>query len=156
MKVSAPADAVSGGAPRADDSDPGGRTPETDHPYSPAYVAGDFIFVSGALSVGPGGEVPVEGRREALDAALARLRERLATAGVDLVNVVKATYYVTDITLRTEANTQCLEVFADPRPARTFIEVSRLPYGATVEIEAVARRDPSGVPARGQARGGSR
>lgn len=112
----------------------------SDHPYSLAYTLGDIIYVSGALSVHSGGDRPVEGRRAALDAALARLRERLATAGADLRDVVKTTYFVTDITLRTEANAQYVEAFAEPRPARTFVGVSALPYGATVEIEAIARR----------------
>jgi 2-iminobutanoate/2-iminopropanoate deaminase len=44
------------------------------------------------------------------------------------------------VTLRDEANVHYSEIFAEPRTARSFVEVSRLPYGATVEIEAVARR----------------
>jgi Putative translation initiation inhibitor, yjgF family len=65
-------------------------------------------------------------------------RSNLATTGLNLGNVVKTTYFVTDVSLREEANQQFLEAFAEPRPARTFVEVSALPYGATVEIEAVA------------------
>lgn len=107
------------------------------HPYSPARMVGDFVFVSGALSVdGSGAAVP--GRREALDAAVDRLQERLATVGAGLSDVVKTTYFVTDLSLRDEANGQYHQIFSSPRPARTFVEVSRLPYGATVEIEAVA------------------
>ena len=116
-----------------------------DHPYSPAAVAGGMVYVSGALSVDADGQ-PVEGRRPALDAAMARLSERLSTVGASLDDLVRATYFVTDITLRDEANRQYLDLFAAPRPARTFIEVSRLPYGATVEIEAVAT-----VPTKAQA-----
>jgi 2-iminobutanoate/2-iminopropanoate deaminase len=87
---------------------------------------------------------PVPGRRPALDAALDRLAERLATVGAALSDVVRATYYVTDVSLREEANQQYLDRFKAPRPARTFIEVSRLPYGATVEIEAVATAPAGG------------
>ena len=108
-----------------------------DHPYSPAAVAGGMVYVSGALSVDPDGK-PVEGRRPALDAAMDRLSDRLGTVGATLGDVVRATYFVTDITLRDEANRQYMDLFAAPRPARTFIEVSALPYGASVEIEAVA------------------
>ncbi|OZD73409.1 enamine deaminase RidA [Rhodococcus sp. 05-340-1] len=112
------------------------------HPYSPAFEVAGFTFVSGALSVDENG-VAVAGRREALAAAMARLEERLATVGGRLTDVVKTTYFVTDVTLRDEANTHYSAVFAEPRPARSFIGVDSLPYGATVEIEAIAYRTPS-------------
>lgn len=109
----------------------------SDHPYSPAKKAGDHIYVSGALSVDADYR-PVVGRREALDAALERMTERLATQGGEPQDVVKMTYYVTDLTLREEANQQFTDNFAGTGAARTFLEVSRLPYGATVEIDAIA------------------
>jgi enamine deaminase RidA (YjgF/YER057c/UK114 family) len=109
-----------------------------EHPYTAAYESQGVVYVSGALSVDPNGAV-VRGRRRALDAALSKLAERLATVGLGLEDVVKTTYFVTDVTLRDEANAQYIAAFAEPRPARSFVEVSRLPYGATVEIEAVAR-----------------
>ena len=112
---------------------------QTEHPYTAAVAVGDVVFVSGALNVDREGVV-VPGRREALDAALETLRRRLATVGLDLEHVVKATYFVTDISLRDEANDQFVERFGVRKPARTFVEVSRLPYGATVEIDAIARR----------------
>ncbi|MBB3085491.1 RidA family protein [Geodermatophilus sabuli] len=109
------------------------------HPYSPAFAVGDLAFVSGALSVDTDG-VAVPGRTEALEAATARLAERLATVGMGLEDVVKTTYFVTDVSLRAEANVHYQQVFAEPRPARSFVEVAGLPYGATVEIEAIAHR----------------
>lgn len=108
-----------------------------DHPYSPAARAGSHIYVSGALSVDADYR-PVHGRREALDAALERMAERLATAGGTLDDVVKLTYFVTDLSLREEANQQFAEHFATSGAARTFLEVSALPYGASVEIDAIA------------------
>ncbi|WP_409331162.1 RidA family protein [Trujillonella humicola] len=109
------------------------------HPYSPAFAVGDLAFVSGALSVDPDG-VAVPGRTEAIEAATARLTERLETVGMRLADVVKTTYFVTDLSLRAEANAHYQQVFAEPRPARSFVEVAGLPYGATVEIEAIAHR----------------
>ncbi|MQY28694.1 RidA family protein [Nocardia aurantia] len=108
------------------------------HPYRPAVLAGGLAFVSGALSV-DADYVPVAGRQEALDAAAERMAERLATVGGTLADIVKLTYYVTDLSLREEANRQLERLFAEARPARTFVEVSRLPYGATVEIDAIAQ-----------------
>ena len=111
----------------------------TAHPYSPAYQAGGFGFVSGALSVDEN-YIPVSGRAEAIEAAATRLAERLATIGMSMQDIVKTTYFVTDLTLREEANSHYEQFFSVPRPARTFVEVSALPYGATVEIEAIAHR----------------
>ncbi len=115
---------------------PAQTTPDP-HPYSPAYAIDGFVFVSGALSIDTHGKA-VAGRTEALDAAIDRMTERLATAGGRLENVVKLTYFVTDVTLREEANRQFERLFSEPRPARTFLEVSRLPYEATVEIDCIA------------------
>jgi enamine deaminase RidA (YjgF/YER057c/UK114 family) len=67
------------------------------------------------------------------------MSERLATVGGELRDVVKLTYYVTDLSLREEANRQFERIFPEPRPARTFLEVSNLPYGAIAEIDAVAQ-----------------
>lgn len=118
------------------------------HPYSPALVSGDLVFVSGALSVDTDGRA-VPGRYPALVAAFRVLEERLSSVGADLADVVKLTYYVDDVTLREEANEHFLELFDAPRPARTFVEVSRLPYGASVEVDAIAQsRRVSAFPAR--------
>lgn len=108
------------------------------HPYSDAVVAGGLVHVSGSLPLRPDGVV-VGGREEALDEAMETVRRRLATAGADLPDVVKATYYLTDITLRDEANAQFCRLWQRPRPARTVVEVTGLPYGAVVEIDVVAR-----------------
>ncbi|MGC5164686.1 RidA family protein [Rhodococcus sp. 105337] len=110
------------------------------HPYSPAFEKAGFGFVSGALSIDTDG-VAVEGRREALQAAVDRLSERLATVHMTLEDVVKTTYFVTDVSLRDEANAHYETVFSEPRPARSFVQVAALPYGATVEIEAIAHKN---------------
>lgn len=115
----------------------------TAHPYSPAFAVGDLAFVSGALSVDPDGRA-VSGRTEAITAAMDRLSERLATVGMELADVVKTTYFVTDVSLRDEANAHYEQVFSAPRPARSFVAVADLPYGATVEIEAIAHRGRTG------------
>jgi regulator of ribonuclease activity A len=115
-------------------------TPATrpDHPYRAAVVAGGLAHVSGALGVDPQGRA-VPGRRAALTAAVDRLAERLATVGAGLGDLVKCTFYVTDVSLRAEANDLYRELFPSGPPARTFVEIAALPYGATVEIDAIAR-----------------
>jgi enamine deaminase RidA (YjgF/YER057c/UK114 family) len=117
---------------------PHDRTAVEAHPYSDAMEAAGLVFVSGALPLREDGVV-VGGRIDALDAAIDTARRRLATVGARLEDVVKATYYLTDITLRDEANAQFCRLWPAPRPARTVVEVSALPYGAVVEIDLVAR-----------------
>jgi 2-iminobutanoate/2-iminopropanoate deaminase len=112
---------------------------DAEHPYSPAFRIDDLAFVSGALPMAPDGTI-VTGREAALEAALDVLRRRLSTADMTLTDVVKLTYFVTDLSLRDEANKQLIAHFPHPRPARTFVEVRRLPYDANVEIDAIAHR----------------
>jgi regulator of ribonuclease activity A len=109
-----------------------------DHPYRAAVVAGGLAHVSGALGVDAEGRA-VPGRRPALTAAMDRLAERLGTVGAGFGDLVKCTFYVTDVSLRAEANDLYRELFPAGPPARTFVEVTALPYGATVEIDAIAR-----------------
>ena len=108
------------------------------HPYSDAVVAGGLVFVSGSLPLRPDGVV-VAGRSEPLREAMKTVQRRLATVGSGLDDLVKVTYYLTDISMRDEANRQFCELWLPPRPARTVVEVSALPYGAEVEIDVVGR-----------------
>lgn len=110
------------------------------HPYSFVYEKNGIAYVSGAVSIDYETHTPVAGRREALDATLDHVETRLATIGLNLSHVVKLTYFFTDLTLRDEANEQILERFEAPRPARTTLGISELPFGATVAIEAIAHR----------------
>lgn len=108
------------------------------HPYSPAVVANGLVFVSGSLPLRADGSV-VPGGRAAMDAAMEQLEQRMATVGVGLADVVKLTYFVTDMALRDLANEQFLELWPEPRPARTVVGVAELPRGCVVEIDAVAK-----------------
>lgn len=108
------------------------------HPYSPAKRVGNHVYVSGALSVDENYEPVATSEEAALDAALERMTERLATVGATLDDVVKLTYFVTDVAVRDKANEQFVKHFSVARPVRTFVEVSGLPYGATIEIDAIA------------------
>lgn len=112
---------------------------DSQHPYSDSVTVGDIVFVSGCLPV-DAAENLVEGHREALDAALATVERRLAKTGLTLDSVVKLTYYVTDMGDRALANDQFVATWSEPRPARSIVQVSGLPRGASVEIDAIARR----------------
>lgn len=115
-------------------------SPSDHHPYALVTEKDGIVYVSGATSIDYTTHKPVAGRREALDAALAEVRKRLAIVGLDLSHIVKLTYFFTDLTLREEANAQYREHFAASRPARTVLGVSAIPYGGVVVIDAIAHR----------------
>ncbi len=110
------------------------------HPYSLAFERDGIVYVSGATSIDYTTHQPVEGRREALDAALDEVEKRLASVGLGLAHVTKVTYFLIDITLREEANRQYEARFAKPRPARTVVGVSSIPYGGKCVIDVTAHR----------------
>jgi 2-iminobutanoate/2-iminopropanoate deaminase len=109
-----------------------------DHPYSYVTRAGDAVFVSGCLPIDAEENLKTE-PKEAIDAALDTVERRLATVGLGLADLVKLTYFVTDIADRALANDQFVERLPEPRPARTLVQVMGLPRGARVEIDAIAR-----------------
>jgi 2-iminobutanoate/2-iminopropanoate deaminase len=113
---------------------------QKEHPYSLVLEKDGIVYVSGAASMNYETFEPVKGRLEALDAALDEICRRLATVGLDLSHVVKVTYFVTDVTLRNEANDQFKKRFSKPYPARTVVGVSALPFGNSAAIDVTAHR----------------
>ncbi len=113
---------------------------KTEHPYSLVTEQDGIVYVSGATTIDYDTHQPIPGRREALDAALAEVERRLGTVGLELAHAVKVTYYLIDIGLRTEANQQFEQRFSHPRPARTVVGVSAIPYGGIAVIDVIAHR----------------
>lgn len=113
-------------------------TNPTGLPYTPAVAAGEWVVVSGQLGLRDG--ALVEDFEGEVDAALANLAARLAEHGLGLEHVVKTTCFLTDLDRFGAFNERYAAAFAEPRPARSAFEVSRLPLDARVEIEAWAHR----------------
>lgn len=109
-------------------------------PYSQAIRSGELVFASGQIPLDPATGEKVEGEIE--DEArqvLANLRAVLEAAGSGMDQVVKATVYLTDLTLFPRVNAVYAEAFdVDPAPARVTVGVAALPLGAQVEIDAIA------------------
>lgn len=108
-------------------------------PYSQGVVSGRMIFTSGQLPADPetgavaGGGIEAQARR-----AIENLRAVLSEAGASLENVVKTTVFLKDLNDFAAFNAVYAEFFPEPFPARSCVEVSRLPKDALVEIEAIA------------------
>jgi 2-iminobutanoate/2-iminopropanoate deaminase len=106
-------------------------------PYSPFVRAGDFIIVSGQGGMKDG--AIVEGGVSAqTKQTMANLADRLAEAGATLNDVVKTTCFLTDMDTFPTFNAAYAEALGSHRPARSTVEVSALPGGMSVEVEAWA------------------
>ncbi|MBW2314659.1 MAG: RidA family protein [Deltaproteobacteria bacterium] len=116
------------------------NAPDPVGPYSQAVRSGPWIFASGQIPLDPAtgqlvaGEIEDQTRR-----VLENLSAVLFAGGASLGDVVRTTVYVTDLSLFPRMNAVYADFFtADPAPARATVEVSALPLGAQVEIDAIA------------------
>ena len=108
-------------------------------PYSQAIRAGDFVFVSGQLALRPDhAEIVGDSIEEQTEQVLANLRAILEAAGSGLDRLIKTTVYLADLGDFAGMNEVYARHVGEVPPARATIEVSALPSGAKVEIEAVA------------------
>ena len=108
-------------------------------PYSQAIRAGSMVFVSGQVPLDPKTGALVEGGvREQTRRVLDNLAAVLKASGLTMADVVKTSVFMTDLSRFTEMNEVYASAFPAPAPARATVQVSALPKGAMVEIEAVA------------------
>jgi 2-iminobutanoate/2-iminopropanoate deaminase len=113
--------------------------PKAIGPYSPAVRSGDLVFCSGQVAIDPATGQLLEGDiRVQTERTLKNLEAVLAAAGSGLARVVRTTVYLTDMGDFAAMNEVYARLFGETRPARTTVEVSRLPKGARVEIDAIA------------------
>lgn len=107
-------------------------------PYSHAVVINDMVFTSGQLGLIPEtGKLP-EGVEAQTEQALINLRDVLKASGTDMEHVVKTTVFVQDLADFAKVNAIYAKFFATNPPARSCVQVAKLPAGGLVEIEAVA------------------
>jgi 2-iminobutanoate/2-iminopropanoate deaminase len=120
------------------------QAPAAIGPYSQAVRAGGFVFVSGQLGIDPStGQLAAPEPSRQADQALRNIHNILDAAGLGMKAVVKVTVYLTNLDDFAAVNTVYAKHFDEPFPARACVEVSRLPKGAAVEIEAVATQAPA-------------
>lgn len=107
-------------------------------PYSQAVRHGDLVFLSGQVGLDPAsGKLVDGGFEEQARQVFRNLRAVCQAAGGDLDGIVKLTIYLVDLGNFALVNAVMAENFAAPYPARATIEISALPAGAEVEVEAV-------------------
>jgi 2-iminobutanoate/2-iminopropanoate deaminase len=108
-------------------------------PYSQAIRAGDFVFVSGQLALKPGAsELSGGSIEEQTEQIFANLRVILEEAGSSLERLVKTTVFLQRLDDFQGMNSVYSKYVGDRPPARSTVEIAKLPSGALVEIEAIA------------------
>lgn len=107
-------------------------------PYCQAIRAGQWLFTSGQIPLTPSGEMVTGDAAIQARQVFANLQAVLKEAGATFASVVKATVFVADLADFAVINEVYAEVFGDHRPARSTVQVARLPRDAKVEIELVA------------------
>jgi 2-iminobutanoate/2-iminopropanoate deaminase len=108
-------------------------------PYSQAIRTGDYVFVSGQIGLKPDHGELTGSIEEQTEQVFANLGAILAEAGTGLDKLVKTTVFLADFDDFAAMNEVYARHVGDSPPARSTVEVSALPSGAKVEIEAIAR-----------------
>jgi 2-iminobutanoate/2-iminopropanoate deaminase len=116
------------------------KAPGAIGPYSQGIASGELVFISGQTPLRADGAMAPGGVAEHTEQCLNNILEVLIGAGLTMNDVVKTTVFMTDLGRFAEMNEVYGKHFRPPFPARSTVQVSALPKGADVEIEAVAVR----------------
>jgi 2-iminobutanoate/2-iminopropanoate deaminase len=115
--------------------------PKAIGPYSQAVWAGDTLFCAGQIPLDPAtGNMVTGGITEQATRVLENIHGLLKSQGLDFANVVKSTVFLSDMNNFAAMNEVYAKYFTKEPPARSTIQVARLPKDALVEIEVVAAR----------------
>jgi len=107
-------------------------------PYSQGVVAGGFLYTAGQIALDPqSGQLVVGDCVAQTERVMANLQSVLGTVGATWKDVVKTTVYLLDMSDFPNVNEVYGRALGDARPARSTVQVSALPRGALVEIDAV-------------------
>lgn len=109
-------------------------------PYSQTVTFGNFVVTSGQIPLTAAGELVAGGIAEQTEQVFANLKAVLAAAGTDLDRVVKTTVFLADMNEFAAMNAVYETHFTAPYPARSTVQVARLPRDVRVEIEVLAER----------------
>jgi 2-iminobutanoate/2-iminopropanoate deaminase len=115
------------------------KAPSAIGPYSQGVIANGFLYTAGQIPLDPvAGKIVEGGIVEQTDRVMANLQEVLQAAGASWKDVVKTTVYLHDLSNFPTVNEVYGKWLGDARPARSTVQVTALPRGAMVEIDAIA------------------
>ncbi|WP_210143300.1 RidA family protein [Staphylococcus sp. GDX8P65P] len=114
------------------------KAPEVLGPYSHATVINGLVFTSGQIPLNLDGEIVSDDVKAQTKQVLENVKVVLDEAGSDIDSVIKATIFIADMNEFQNINEVYGEYFAKHQPARSCVEVARLPKDVKVEIEVIA------------------
>ena len=118
------------------------KAPKAIGPYVQGKIVGNLLFASGQVPLSPEtGEIVGETIQEQTEQVLKNIAAILAEAGTDFDHVVKATCFLSDINDFAAFNAVYQTAFSSAYPARSAVEVARLPRDVKIEIEVIAELD---------------
>ncbi|MDD3027976.1 MAG: RidA family protein [Erysipelotrichaceae bacterium] len=109
-------------------------------PYSQGININDLYFFSGQIPLNPETNEMALGIEAQTHQALKNVKGLLESQGMDFSNVVKATVFLDDINDFNAVNEIYAQYFVEPYPARSAVEVAKLPKGALIEVEVIASK----------------
>ncbi|MDY3248921.1 MAG: RidA family protein [Candidatus Choladocola sp.] len=116
------------------------KAPAAIGPYSQAIEVGNMVFTSGVIPVNPAtGEIP-SGVEAQAEQALSNMAALLQASGTDLSQVVKTTVFIKEMNDFGKINEIYAKYFTGVFPARSCVEVARLPKDVLLEVEAIATK----------------
>lgn len=113
------------------------KAPAAIGPYSQAIKAGGLLFCSGQIPVDPATGVIPEGVEAQAEQALTNVKNLIESAGSSIDNVVKTTVFIKNMEDFGTINGIYANYFTEPFPARSCVEVARLPKDVLLEVEAI-------------------
>lgn len=116
------------------------HAPKAIGPYSQAIIAGNLLFISGCCPFKPtDGSVNGTSIEEQTRQAMSNLKAIVESAGTDMDSVIKTTCFISDLNNFQSFNTVYSDFFSNGKfPARSCVEVARLPKDVLIEVEAIA------------------
>ena len=115
------------------------KAPGAVGPYSQAIKAGDFLFASGQITINPEkGRITAGTISEQAEQCMKNVGDILEAAGATYDNVIKTTVYINDMNFFGAVNEVYGKYFNKTLPARSCVEISKLPKDALVEVEVIA------------------
>ena len=114
------------------------KAPAAIGPYSQARIAGGLVYTSGQIGIIPETGAVAEGLEAQAHQVFKNLTELLKAAGSDMSKVVKTTVFIKDMNDFAAINAIYAQYFAEPYPARSCVEVARLPKDVLVECALIA------------------
>ncbi|MBQ7574435.1 MAG: RidA family protein [Clostridia bacterium] len=117
------------------------NAPQAIGPYSQAIVCSNLLFTSGQIPIDPKtGEIP-EGVEAQARQAFTNVKNLIEASGSDISKTVKTTVFIQNMDDFAKINEVYAEFFTEPYPARSCVEVAKLPKGVLLEVETIVSMD---------------